>query len=310
VPLTLALNTNPLVNRFAEPEALIDTIAHRIRVRDVQLVHELIDPDWPAALQRKLTRRTRSALARTGVRITSGMTGPYGRRNHFGHPEREARRASLDWFRRFADILADVGATSMGTQFAILTYADFDDPGRREAAIDRAIDCWGEVAIHARAAGLASLFWEPMSVGREFGHTIEAALALQSRIEAASLAVPMWMMADIDHGDTSSPDPDDTDPYAWARAVPRVSPIIHIKQSSMDKGGHRPFTHHHNTDGRVQPGPLLAALAQGGARDNELCLELSWREREPADRNVVAELAESVAFWAPHVDTGIGELRT
>ena len=40
----------------------------------------------------------------------------------------------------------------------------------------------------------------------------------------------MWMMADIDHGDVTSANPADYDPYAWARAVPKVSPIIHIKQ--------------------------------------------------------------------------------
>lgn len=306
---TLSINANPLVNRFAEPEALIEAIAREIRVRDVQLVHEFIDPDWPAPLVRALTRRTRAALERTGVRVTSGMTGPYGRRNHFGHPEPGARRASLDWFSTFADTLAELGARAMGSQLAILTYADQDDPARREAAIDRAIDLWGEVGHHAKPAGLEFLFWEPMSVARELGHTIEAALALQRRIDAAGLPLPMRMMADIDHGDTSSADPDDTDPYAWARATAAHSPIVHVKQSSMDKGGHRPFTAEHNGRGRVQPGPLLAALAEGGADEVELCLELSWREREPADRSVVAELAESVAFWAPHASTGAGELR-
>ena len=306
---TLSLNTNPLVNRVAEPEALIETIARDIGLRDVQLVHEFIDPDWPAPLVRALTRRARAALERTGTRVTSGMTGPYGRRNHFGHPERGARRASIDWFRTFADTLAELGARSMGSQLAILTWSDFDDPTRREAMIDRAIDCWGEVAEHARGAGLEFLFWEPMSVGRELGHTIRSALALQARIDAAGLPLPMRMMADIDHGDTSSANPDDTDPYAWARATARVSPILHIKQSSMDKGGHRPFTARHNEGGRVQPAPLLAALAEGGSTGVELCLELSWREREPADRAVVAELAESVAFWAPHVDVGAREPR-
>ncbi|RUT90805.1 aminotransferase, partial [Mesorhizobium sp. USDA-HM6] len=29
--LTLSLNTNPLVNRFAEPDDLIETVAHRLR---------------------------------------------------------------------------------------------------------------------------------------------------------------------------------------------------------------------------------------------------------------------------------------
>ena len=305
---TLALNTNPLVNRFAEPDDLIDVIAHEMKIRDVQLTHEFINPSWPAAVTRRLTRDMRAALNRTGVRITSGMTGPYGRLNHFGHPDADVRRYYVDWFKTFADITADLGGHSIGTQFAIFTYRDFDDTARREALMQIAIDCWMEVAEHAKRAGLKYVFWEPMSVGREFGETIDACMALQRRLTEADMAVPMWMMADIDHGDITSANPDDFDPYAWARAVPRVSPIIHIKQSLMDKGSHHPFTAEFNARGRIQPAPLIAAIEEGGGRDNEICLELSFKEREPKDRQVVAQIAESVAFWAPHFDTGLADL--
>ncbi|MDZ5699662.1 sugar phosphate isomerase/epimerase family protein [Chelativorans sp. M5D2P16] len=309
MPLTLSLNTNPLVNRFAEPDDLIDTVARKLRVRDLQLTHEFINPSWPSSLIRRLTREMGRALDRTGVRVTSGMTGPYGRLNHFGHPDRDVRRYYVDWFKTFADIIADLGGTSIGTQFAIFTYRDYDDPARREELIRVAIDCWAEVAEHAKGAGLAYVFWEPMSIGREFGETIAACMALQERLSAAKMAIPMWMMADIDHGDVTSPEADDYDPYAWARAVPKVSPIIHIKQSLMDKGGHRPFTAEFNARGRIQPEPLLAALGEGGAEDNEICLELSFKEREPNDRQVIPQIAESVAFWAPHIDTGVSDLR-
>ncbi len=305
---TLSLNTNPLVNRFAEPDDLIDCVARDMRIRDLQLTHEFINPGWPAPVIRRLTRQMGAALARTGVRITSGMTGPYGRLNHFGHPDAEVRRYYVDWFKTFADIIGDLGGQSVGTQFAIFTRRDYDDPARREDLIRIAIDCWTEVAEHARAAGLSFLFWEPMSIGREFGETIRAALALQHRLTAAKMPVPMWMMADIDHGDVTSPDPDDYDPYAWARAVPTVSPIIHIKQSLMDKGGHRPFTAEFNDKGRIHPERLLAAFREGGGHDNEICLELSFKEREPNDRQVVPHIAESVAFWAPHIDTGEADL--
>lgn len=306
--LTLSLNTNPLVNRFADPDDLIDTVAQKIRIRDLQLTHEFINPSWPAPIIRRMTRQMRSALGRTGVRVTSGMTGPYGRLNHFGHPDRDVRRYYVDWFKTFADIIADLGGTSVGTQFAIFTYADFDDPKRREELVQIAIDCWAEVTEHAKSAGLKYVFWEPMSIGREFGETIAACLSLQDRLSAANMAVPMWMMADIDHGDVTSSNPDDFDPYAWARAVPRVSPIIHIKQSLMDKGGHRPFTAEFNAKGRIHPSPLLEAFAKGGAVDNEICLELSFKEREPNDREVIPQIAESVAFWAPHIDSGIDDL--
>ena len=306
--LTLSLNTNPLVNRFAEPDDLIDTVARDLRIRDLQLTHEFINPSWPAPVISRLTRQMNAALHRTGVRVTSGMTGPYGRLNHFGHPDREVRHYYTQWFKTFADITAELGGTSVGTQFAIFTYQDFDDPARQESLTQIAIDCWAEVADHAKAAGLSYIFWEPMSVAREFGDTIASTMALQSRLTAANMAIPMWMMADIDHGDVTSPNPDDFDPYAWAKAVPKLSPIIHIKQSLMDKGGHRPFTAAFNAKGRIQPEPLLAAFAAGGARDNEICLELSFKEREPDDRLVISQIAESVAFWAPHIDTGARHL--
>jgi len=306
---TLSLNTNPLVNRFAEPDDLIQTVARDLRIRDLQLTHEFINPSWHAPVIRDLTRQMDRALQRTGVRITSGMTGPYGRLNHFGHPVAAVRKYYVDWFKTFADIIGELGGQSIGTQFAIFTYRDFDDPARRDSLIDVAIDCWAEVAEHAKSAGLAYVFWEPMSIGREFGETIQSCLALQDRLAGTDMAIPMWMMADIDHGDVTSSNPDDFDPYAWAAAVPKCSPIIHIKQSLLDKGGHRPFTAEFNSRGRIHPEPLLDALRSGGGVDNEICLELSFKEREPNDREVVPQVAESIAYWSSYVETGRSELK-
>ncbi len=301
MPYTLSLNTNPLVNRFAEPADLIDTVVRGAGIRRLQLTHEFINPAWPSSVVRRLTRTTSRSLARTGMKIESGMIGPTGRLNQFGHPDRDVRQYHVNWFKTFVDIIADLGGTAVGSPFAILTYSDYDAPGRREELVEIAIDCWAEVAEHGQAAGLRHLFWEPMSVGREFGHTIEACLGLQYRLDAARMAIPMRVMADVDHGDLTSSNPDDTDPYAWARAVAKVSPIIHIKQSMPDKSSHRPFTAANNANGRINPESLLRALADGGGTDNDLCLELSFREREPSDRAVIAEIAESVAYWMPYV---------
>ena len=200
MPFTLSLNTNPLVNRFAEPDDLIETVARDLRIRDLQLTHEFINPSWPRATINRLTRDMAAACARTGVRITSGMTGPYGRLNHFGHPDADVRRYYIDWFKMFSEIIGELGGESLGTQFAILTYRDFDDPVRRENLVRIAIESWAEVAEHAQRSGLKFLFWEPMSIGREFGETIENCLTLQDRLTATGMAIPLLMMADIDHG--------------------------------------------------------------------------------------------------------------
>ena len=54
MPLTLSLNTNPLVNRVADPYDLIETVARDLKLRDLQLTHEFINPSWPAPVIRRL----------------------------------------------------------------------------------------------------------------------------------------------------------------------------------------------------------------------------------------------------------------
>ena len=300
---TLSVNTNPLVNRFAEPEDFITILTDEIGAERIQLVHEFINPSWDIKTIVRLTERTATACVTKKAKITSAMTGPYGRLNHFGHPDTEVRDYYVRWFKTFVDIAADLDCPAIGTQFAILTYADYDDPKRYRTIMDIALACWGKVAEHAAMRGLKYLFWEPMSVGRELGHTLQATHDLQKWIDAAQLAIPLVPMVDIDHGDVLSPNKRDGDSYAWAHDFATQSPIIHIKQSSLNKGGHWPFTAQYNADGKITPEKLLSAIRTGGGVDNDLCLELAFREREPTDRNVVSALKESVAYWAKYVST-------
>ncbi len=301
---TVSVNTNPLVNRFAEPEEFVNVLADEVGIGHIQLVHEFINPSWDISTITRLTTRMAKALSAKKAKITSAMTGPYGRLNHFGHPDAEVRAYYVRWFRTFVDIAADLGCPAIGTQYAILTYHEMDDPARYRLAMETALSCWRDVAAHAQKRGLKYLFWEPMSVARELGHTLQATQELQNWINAAQLPVPLVPMVDIDHGDVTSANPRDVDPFAWAKDFATQSPIIHIKQSSMNKGGHWPFTAQYNSDGRITPEKLLGAIRAGGGTDNELCLELAFREREPTDRNVIVALKESVAYWAPFAKTG------
>lgn len=304
MPFRLSLATNPFLNRIVAPDELIRIVAQEIGIGYLQLTNEFINPAWPADVVNRLCREMASACSRHGVQVTSVMTGPYGRLNHFGHPDAGVRQYYIGWFKGLVDIAADLDCKAVGSQYAILTYRDYDDPARRQAMLDLALDCWREVADYAATRGIDYLFWEPMSVGRELGHTIAATHELQDWLDRASLAVPLKAMVDIDHGDVSSADPNDTDPYAWAKSFATRSPIIHIKQSSANKGGHWPFANPYNLDGRITPQKLLDTLRAGGGSENELCMEFAFREREPADRNVVPMIRESVAFWKPFIDVG------
>jgi sugar phosphate isomerase/epimerase len=296
MPFSLGVNTNAFVNRIVEPERLVPAIVEEIGLKGIQLTPEILSPDWPAAVIADHVRRWNRACARHGARITTTFTGNYTRLNSLCHPDPAVRAHWRAWLERLIDIAADLGAKATGSQIGILTYADDRDPARRAERFADARDHWHELAAHAKARGLECLMWEPMSVSREFGQTIAVCKQDHAFLNEGS-PLPILINADIDHGDVTSADPADTDPYAWATALASLSPVVHIKQSSMDKGGHRPFTAEYNEKGRVVPAKLIAALEEGGGTDNELVFEFTFREREPTDSQVVAALKESVDFW-------------
>ena len=96
---SLSVNTNPLANRFAEPEEFVSVLTDEIGIGHIQLVHEFINPSWVDKTITRLTGRLAKALATKKAKITSAMTGPYGRLNHFGHPDAEVRDYYVRWFK-------------------------------------------------------------------------------------------------------------------------------------------------------------------------------------------------------------------
>ena len=112
----------------------------------------------------------------------------------------------------------------------------------------------------------------------------------------------MKLCLDVDHGDVSSSDPRDTDPYAWISAFAKEAPMIHIKQTFYDKAGHWPFTPENNEKGKVTPQKILTALESAGVKDITLYLELSFRERQPFDSRVIEDIKASIEYWRPFVE--------
>jgi sugar phosphate isomerase/epimerase len=291
----LSISVNPLINRFATPTDLVAVCSDEIGIDRIQLTNEFINPAWPRSTVSRLVREFDKAASEKGLKATSLMTGISARINNLGHPDPDVRDWTVDWMIKMAQIAADLGAPSVGSQFAILTYADYDDPARREIALEAALDCWKRIWEGAEKAGLDYLYWEQMSVGREIGHTIDSTRKLCQRIDESG--IPLKILLDVDHGDVSSDDPRDTDPYAWIAEFGADCPIIHVKQSTSDKGGHWPFIEPYNSKGKITPEKLLATIASVRPQGAEICLELGFREREPSDRLAVQHLRESVSYW-------------
>ncbi len=298
--VTLGINTGFALNRYPEPEEWIRVVGEELGLRVVQLTADLLNPSLPAKILSAQVKKINRLSREYGVEIRSTMTGAFTRVNHLSHPDPDIRKYWLDWFKSFVDLTADLGAESLCSHFGIMTTRDVADPRRRAAVFRQTVDGWRAIAAFAKRRGLKFLAWEPMSVPREYGETIAEARRVQNAFRR-NMPLPMKMCLDVDHGDVSSRNKRDTDPYAWIRAFGKESPFIHLKQSSANKGGHWPFTPERNAEGRIRPEKILRAIDDSGAKEALLLFEFSFREREPFESRVVSDLKASVNYWRPHV---------
>jgi sugar phosphate isomerase/epimerase len=299
--LQLGINAGFAINRFPEPEVWLRIVGEELGLRCCQFVADLLNPFLPPDLVDEQVERIRESAAKYDVRIRTTFTSAFTRVNHLLHPDRHTREVWFEWFKRFFDLSARLGAEGSGAHFGILSVADNADPGRRRERLAEGMESWRRLVEHGAQRGFRYVLFEPMSIRREIACTMRETREILDRFESMDMPIPMRLVLDVDHGDMASPNPDDTDPYAWLRAFGNVSPVIHLKQSKRDKGGHWPFTPEHNAEGKITGEEVLAALEASGAEEAMLILELSHREREPAELRVLPDLTASVTYWRQFV---------
>jgi sugar phosphate isomerase/epimerase len=299
----LAINTGFAVNRYSEPEEWTQIVGEELGLRFVQFTADMLNPDLPTRILRNHAARIVRGLEKHQSRVSSTFTGAFTRVNHLASPDEELRRHWVKWFHRFIDLSVDLGAESMGSHFGIFTHADNADQKRREVRRRQNIEHWHQVAEYARDMGLKEITWEPMSINREQGETLEEARRLQDDVNTGA-PLPFRLCLDLNHGDWASLNPDDRDPYVWLHMFGSETSQVHLKQSSSSNKENWPFTEQHNVQGSIIPKKVLKVLDEVKTEQSiELILELSFREREPHDSTVVEVLRESVDYWRTVVTT-------
>ncbi len=294
--LKLGMNLGFAINKYVEPEVWSRLVAEEMGVRNVQLVADLLNVFLPDDYVLRQVERINASTQRYGLNVTSTFTSAFTRVNHFMHPDAEARRIWLEWFKKFAKASAALGAKSTGSHFGILTFTDFDDVKRREFVIEEALKLWKELSWYCRDLGMDYLTFEPMSIPREMANTVEDTKELLERLNDGA-GLPFKVCLDVGH----APHPDDRDPYRWVRELGRVSPIIHIQQTELNHSRHWPFTEEYNALGIIHGEKLLEAIEQSGAEEAELVFELSHREAWSTEFRIVQDHKESVDYWRQFV---------
>jgi D-erythrulose 1-phosphate 3-epimerase len=298
--LTLGINTGFALNRFPTPEEWIPLVSKTFGLRVVQLTADLINPSLPDDIIADQIQRIKNLCKIYEVEIKHTFTGAFTRVNHLAHPDPKIREYWLSWFYRFVDISSELGAYDMGSHLCIFSVFDNNDLQRKNERFTQVVEGWQKISQYAAKKGLKYLTWEPMSISREVGETIDEARRVH-KILNVNMAIPMRLCLDVDHGDVASPDSRDTDPYAWINALGVYSPIIHIKQTFANKGGHWPFVPEYNSQGKIVPERLIHVLESCGVKDVTLLLELSFKEREPQESRVINDIKLSVDYWKPFV---------
>ncbi len=294
--LKLCINCGFAINRYVEPEAWGRIVGEELGLRSVQFVADLLNPFLPREIIESQTKRIKESMKRYDFNVDSIFTSAFTRVNHLVHPDEEVRAVWLDWFERLFRLGAELGATTAGSHFGILTFDIYNDPEKRKRYTDIGIENWQKLTFVAKELGYEYLMFEPMSVPREFANTVAETKQLMDAVNE-NCGIPMRVCLDIGH----APHPDERDCYPWIEQLGAYSPMIHIQQSTLGKSNHWPFTKEYNEQGYIDPARVIETLERSGAKKSLLTFELSHREHWDTDWNVISDHKESVEYWKQYV---------
>jgi D-erythrulose 1-phosphate 3-epimerase len=300
---SLGINTCFAVKRWPEPEAWAAIVRDDLGLGLVQHSFDLVDLEAEGDDARRQAESVRDACAGHGLTMHSTFTGlaAYSS-NLLLHPDEGVRRRAVDWYRRAIDFTAAVGGCSTGGHVGAFSVSDFASPERRrtlEADLQRSL---GALTRQARDVGLQYLLIENLAAARE-PSTMAGVEALLT--EGDEEHVPIKLCLDVGHQCVPGTSGEDRDPYAWLRRLGRCAPVVQLQQSDADADHHWPFTPATNAQGRIRAADVLGALAEGGADDVALVLEVI-PPFEAADQQVLADLVTSVEYWRAAIDAAAG----
>jgi sugar phosphate isomerase/epimerase len=290
----LGINNCFAVKRWPQPDDWARIVRDELGLDTVELSLDLIEDIGDPSSRQSAGDEIRSVLSEYGLRAETVFTGlaAYSL-NLLMHPDAGRRQAALDWYRSVVDLAARVGARGAGGHVGAMSVPDWADQARRAERWSGLQRSLAEIAAAARSAGLEYLLVENLASHRE-PSTMASIETLLTDGDAAH--APVRLCLDVGHQCVPGTTGDDRDPYAWlARFGGRLGEV-QLQQSDGLADHHWPFTPEHGEAGIIDPGRVLDTLAEAGAEDVLLVLEVI-PAFEQDDAGVLADLRASVARW-------------
>ena len=295
--INLGLHLGFAATRYNDPKIWTDIVRNEFNLRHVQFVSDLLNPSMPNKIIKDEIKKINFYIEKNNIKIKHTLTSP--RYNYLGHHNKRVSNYWKDWLKKFIGISADLGAEGAGSLLGIFSFNDLKN--NFSFTKKKIIDGWIDLSKHAKQKGLKYLIWEPMSIKREMGDTIISVKKLHKELNYKS-HLPILLNLDIDHGNNSSKNPDDFNPYKWIQKLGHLSPAIHIKQKTNDIFSHKPFIEKYNKIGIIKPKKIINNLKKLNIDEVTLYFEFSFREREPYDSNAIKDIKESIKYWRKHLD--------
>jgi D-erythrulose 1-phosphate 3-epimerase len=295
----LGINTCFAVKRWPRPEDWAAVVRTDLGLDLVELSADLLEGMEVPGERSLAIARTRAALADHGLVAETTFTGL----NAFGsnllmHPDPKRRAASVAWYRSLVDVTAELGAAATGGHVGTMSVPDWMAADRREARMAALRESLGEIAGHARRAGLEFLMLENLPSPRE---PSTFAWIDDLLTEGDETHVPWRLCYDVGHTCTPGATDEELDPYAWpGRFAGRIAEV-QLQQTDGLGDHHWQFTAARNRAGVIDAAKLLQALETTTSGDIRLILEII-PPGEQSDDEVLAELKESVDYWREAID--------
>tara|TARA_Y100000591_G_scaffold267219_1_gene241200 strand:+ start:930 stop:1841 length:912 start_codon:yes stop_codon:yes gene_type:complete len=294
--IKLSVNTGFAVNRIINNEKFAQFVKNNLKIEYIQPTSDWLNLFMSNKYTYKNVINLNKILNRYNIKVNSCFTGAFTRLNHLAHPDKDQQKYWINYFKNFIDLSIDLGANYVGSHLGILSYDDNKNKKRNNILVKRVIRNWHILGEYAYKKKLKSLIWEPMSISREFGETINECKKIQILLNKKKPS-NFKLCLDVGHGDINSKNKKDYDPYYWLNSFVKESPVVHIKQVHKGSFGHLPFTKKNNSKGIVDAKKIIKIIQKKKNEDTELAFELSFKERDPIDKNVKNDVISSVKYW-------------
>ena len=292
--IKLSVNTGFAVNRFVNNEVFLKFVKYNLGLKYIQPTSDWLNLFMPKKFIFQNIYKLNKLLDKYKIKVNSCFTGTFTRVNHLAHPDKDQQKFWLGYFKNFIDLSVELGANHVGSHLGILSYKE--NIGRELILKNRIIKNWHILGEYAYKKKLKSLIWEPMSISREFGETISECKKIQKMMNKKK-KLKYELCLDVGHGDINSKNKKNYDPYYWLNSFVKESPVIHIKQVCIGNFAHLPFTKKNNKNGIIDAKKVIDVINNKRNEETELAFELSFKERDPIDKNLKKDVIESVKYW-------------